>query len=429
MADAHALPQVALTASSDRPGKLIPSQRPAVQSSGYLSHHPLRHGIELPSPPQPFQSEQVWHSGLLWRATAARPHRSQVAVRPSAGLRLRRRLRAPTRTWWDNSRVTWTFRNRIELQPHSRLQYGKPEWIIDNSGPGKQVKLAGRQLPNNIPVVQILQEGIEPTLPRSPEVPIKDASILVLIGTGYSSEAEAMAEGELWRGRLMRAFAALNVAADFGDETRPSGGFTPDGLAAIGRGRRVLNDPLRLWAYEETDENPLFVASNPISEYWVSSPHERLEAALADAVTNGGLSQERQVSYSLYAASFGLAPESRFAMLMIAFESLLTLKPRSADVQDHVRSMMSATQNSALPANEIQSICGSLKWLLGQSINQAGRELARLLGPRDYLNGEAPDKFFTLINSSLGATKYGVGSFTATIRYLAPLSLASWQLR
>jgi hypothetical protein len=291
--------------------------------------------------------------------------------------------------------VTWTFRNRIELQPHSRLQYDGPVWTIDNSAQGKQVKLIGLPAPKNIPVIQVLNEGIEAPSTNSPDIPIKDAPRIVLVGTGYDSEDEAMAEGELWRGRLMRAFATLNIAADFGDESRPSGGFTPHALAAIGRGRRVLNDPLRLWAYEDTDENPLFVSTNPVAEFWVSSPHERLEAALANAVTYGGLNREGQVSYSMYASAFGLAPESRFAMLMIAFESLLKLKPRSADVQSHVRSMMAATRKSDIPRNEIQSICGSLKWLLDQSINQAGRELARSLGPREYLNGKAPDKFFT----------------------------------
>jgi hypothetical protein len=290
--------------------------------------------------------------------------------------------------------MTWTFRNRIELQPHSRLQYDKPEWIIDNSESGVQVKLVGRRPSHNIPVAQALQEGLDPTAAESLEGAIKDAQRLILAGTGYNSEAEAMSGGELWRRRLMKAFAALNIAADFGDETRASGGFTADGLAAIGRGRRVLNDPLKLWAYEETDEKPIFVVSNPISEYWISSPHERLEAALAESIVNGGLSREHQVSYSLYAASFGLGSEPRFAMLMIAFESLINVKPRPGNVQSHVRSMIAATQNSGLPANETQSMCGSLQWLLHQSISQAGRELARSLGPREYLNGEAPDRFF-----------------------------------
>jgi len=320
--------------------------------------------------------------------------------------------------------VTWIFRNRIELQPHARLQYDGPEWIIHNSGSGKQVKLVGRRLPENVQVTQVLQEGIEPAAAGSLEGVIKDAKRLVLTGTGYNSEAEAMSEGESWRGRLMRAFAALNIAADFGDETKLSGGFTDHGLAAIGRCRRVLNDPPNLWAYEETGENPLFLVTNPISEFWVSSPHERLEAALADAIANGGLSRERQVSYGLYAASFGLAPEPRFAMLMIAFESLIEVKPRPADVQAHVRSMITATQDSGLLVNEINSIHGSLNWLLDQSISQAGRELAKSLGPREYLNGEAPDKFFTRcygVRSALVHGHHPIPSPTELGQLAAPL--------
>jgi hypothetical protein len=164
--------------------------------------------------------------------------------------------------------------------------------------------------------------------------------------------------------------------------------------------------------------------TNPVSEFWVSSPHERLEAALADAVTNGGLSREGQVSYSLYAGSFGLAPEPRFAMLMIALESLLKFKPRATDVQDYVKSMISATQESGLSDYEIQSICGTLKWLLDQSINQAGKELARSLGPREYLNGEAPDKFFTRcykVRSRLVHGKHPIPSPTELGQLAAPL--------
>jgi hypothetical protein len=207
-----------------------------------------------------------------------------------------------------------------------------------------------------------------------------------------------MATGELWRSRLMLAFARLNVGADLGDETRMSGWWTPEALAMLGRsGRVVLNDPHKLWVYESTAEEPLFIATNPIppDAYWVSSPHERLEAALADAIATGGLSREGQVSYGLYAGSFGLTPEPRFAMLMMALESLIKLRPRSEAVQSHIMSMIEATKASELPSNEVNSICGSLSWLLEQSIGQAGRELAVSLGQPEYLNGEAPAKFFT----------------------------------
>jgi len=290
--------------------------------------------------------------------------------------------------------MTWTFRNRIELRPGSRLQHGEPEWIIDDSEPGKQVKVIGRR-PKDIPVLQALQEGIEAASGVPLLAPINEAPRLILTGTGYACEADAMAAGEMWRGRLMRAFAMLNIGADFGGTDGPGGGATPYGLAMMGRGRKVLNDPPKLWAYEADDEKPLFIVANPIVDWRISSPHERLEDALTSVVATGGLDRMRQVSYSLYAGSFGLAPEPRFVMLMMAFESLLMPKPRSAQTQTHVRSMMEATQASGLSGREVQSICGSLNWLLNQSISQAGRELAGSLGPRKYLNGEKPDKFFT----------------------------------
>lgn len=286
--------------------------------------------------------------------------------------------------------MTWTFRNRIELQPHCRLQYPGPEWVLEDSGSGRHVKLTGRSRVD-VPVLQIIQQGID-AIPPASETPIQNSTILVLSGTGYESENDALSYGELWRGRLMRAFVTLNIAAVF--DERPGAGFTSYGLASIGRGTRVLNDSLKLWAYEENAQEPRFIAANPVSEFWITSPHERLASALVDAVEHGALTRELQVSYSLYSSSFGGAPEARFAMLMIAFESLLKVKPRSSNVQEHVRSMRSATANSGLPASEIASINGALKWLLNQSIGQSGRELASSLGLRDYLP-EAPDKFFT----------------------------------
>jgi hypothetical protein len=221
---------------------------------------------------------------------------------------------------------------------------------------GKEVRLLAR-FGQAIPVVQLLEQGIDAVPDAPPPRPIADATSLILTGDGYASEAEAMTAGELWRNRLMRAFACLNVGADFGDETRLGGGWTPEALAAFRRGGRVvLNDPHKLWVYESTTEKPLFLAMDPIppEAYWVSSPHERLEAALIDAIAAGGLSREAEVSYGLYVGSFGLTPEPRFAMLMMALESLIKLRPRSAAVQAHVISMIEATKEKGLPPNEVK---------------------------------------------------------------------------
>ena len=154
--------------------------------------------------------------------------------------------------------------------------------------------------------------------------------VLILTGSGYESEAEAMAAGELWRARLMRAFAALDVGADFGGEHTPSGYISPAGFAEIAPGRRALNDPPRLWAYEAGAEEPIFLSPNHVTAH-VSSPHAALEAAMAEAVATGGLTQEKQVAYSLFSGSFGLASEARFALLMAAVEAMMDAKERPVE--------------------------------------------------------------------------------------------------
>jgi hypothetical protein len=60
----------------------------------------------------------------------------------------------------------------------------------------------------------------------------------------------------------------------------------------------------------------------------------------------------------------------------------------------HVRGMIEVTERSGLARSEIDSIKGTLSWLLDESIGQAGRRLARKLEPRKYKD-EAPATFFT----------------------------------
>ena len=172
------------------------------------------------------------------------------------------------------------------------------------------------------------------------------------------------------------------------------GGFTEAGLQAfVAPGARALNDIHGLIVFE-CDPPPVFLGVGPITAR-VSSPHERLVDAMANAIANGGLSVERQVAYDLFAASFGQpSADARFALLMMALESLIHPAPRPESSRRHVQALLDATANSGLSKSEINSINGSLKWLLDESIGQAGRRLARTLEPRTYKD-EAPTTFFT----------------------------------
>jgi hypothetical protein len=282
--------------------------------------------------------------------------------------------------------VTWCFRNRIELRPTSRLQCSDPEWIIEDSGAGQQVKLIAK-FPRTIPILVDRPK----VLPPEHVGPIAEADVVILRGSGYASEAEAQIAGQQWRARLMRAFAAINVGADFGDRTLT--GFIFDyGLEALAPGKRAMSDPGKLVTYECEPEEPLFLLPNPVPA-WLISPHERLQAAMANATAIGGLTEENQVAYDLFSSSFGQSAEARYALLMMALECIINPSPRSYECRKHVESLISATEKSGLPKREIDSICGSLSWLLNQSIGQAGRALAKQLRPERYMDKD-PVTFF-----------------------------------
>jgi hypothetical protein len=173
--------------------------------------------------------------------------------------------------------VTWCFRVRADIRETSKLDCPSSEWLIEDCGPGHQVKLISRT----------------PGSPDSPG-PLSEARSVTLRGSGYSSEDEAVAAGQLWRARLMRAFAAVRIGADFGDRT-PQGSFTAAGLEAFGgSGRRTLNDVHGLTVFE-CEPAPIFLGIGPITGMR-GSPHERLAQAMTNAIETVGLSEERQVA-------------------------------------------------------------------------------------------------------------------------------------
>jgi hypothetical protein len=272
--------------------------------------------------------------------------------------------------------VTWCFRVRADIRETRKLGCTSPEWVIEDRGLGRQVKL-GSRTPGSL----------------DDPCPLSEATSVALRGSGYSSEREAMDAGQLWRARLMKTFAAIQLGADFGDRA-PQGSFTVEGLEAFGpSGRRKLNDVHGLMVFE-CEPAPIFLSIGPITPT-VRSPHERLVAAMNKAIESGGLSEERQVTYDLFAASFGQpSADARFALLMMALESLIEPAPRLEESRRHVQRLIEATEQSGLKKSEVDSIKGTLSWLFNESIGRAGRRLARTLEPRMYKD-EAPATFFT----------------------------------
>jgi hypothetical protein len=222
---------------------------------------------------------------------------------------------------------------------------------------------------------------------------IADTDRLSVIGRPFDSEAEAMEAGTRWRCILTRAFAGLNIGADFG-ERAVTGAFTEFGLRELTEqhGGRFLNDAHGLMAFE-CEPWPRFASAS--AEVSVGRPEAAVLEAVANAVGEATTMSDRdRLAYDLYSASFSQpSADARFVMLMMAVETLLNPRARPPDVVEHVEGLIAATRQSDLPKNEKDSLVGSLRYQLLQSIGQAGRELATRLGDRQYM-GDDPPRFF-----------------------------------
>ena len=92
---------------------------------------------------------------------------------------------------------------------------------------------------------------------------------------------------------------------------------------------------------------------------------------------------------------------------MMAVESLLELEFRPEAAQQHVEALISYTSAATeLTSDDKSSIVGSLRWLMKESIGQAGRKLARTLGDRRYVD-KKPADFFTYAYSMRSRLVHG----------------------
>jgi hypothetical protein len=250
-------------------------------------------------------------------------------------------------------------------------------------------------LPDNEVVLNESPERGERVVLRARgERAIREAHDLVVIGKSYASESEAEEAGTKWQATLQKGFAHANIGADFGARA-PQSVVTEHGLRYFGAqmGKRVLSDAHGLMVFE-CDPWPKFIGFGAKATGGVGGA--RVVAAIRAAAHIGvGMSDRESLAYDLYSASFSQpSADARFVMLMMAVETLLEPKARSAEAVAHVESMIAATKQSGLPKGEIDSIAGTLSWVREESIGQAGRRLARSLGNRRYMD-EEPARFFT----------------------------------
>lgn len=270
--------------------------------------------------------------------------------------------------------MPYTFRVRFTLGRGVRIQSDADELRLANETDGREsVRLR----------------------PRDRDVSFGDADVLVLIGDPYESDEAATEAARRWVMRLQRAFAGLNIGADFGNRA-PKGFFTDAGLRWLENSSgepRILNDVHGIMVFESAPAPT--VAATGVTAV-VGKPGERVvEMVRAAAHFDVAMTEQELLAYDLYSASFSEgSADARFLMLMMATETLIEQRRRSPAVAAVVGELIATTRRSSLPREETDSIVGSLNWLYTESIGRAGRRLAQSLGERRYA-GEGPSQFFT----------------------------------
>ena len=224
---------------------------------------------------------------------------------------------------------------------------------------------------------------------------IKSARRLILSGGPYSSEHEASAAGIRARNALMLYSIRSHVGIDLG-KNHSTGGMSNHLKKVLESqsGAQFFDDVHGLFIYDGMEETRFVHVGDAtlIAGHSMGAFVEQFQQAHSSEFAP---TPKQEVAFELFgAAQFELSLRSRFLTLVMSIESLLDPIDRERPVQDHVRTLIERTEQSELSTNERESLVGSLRWLLKDSIGRTGTKLAtRLLGGNTY-GGTIPGRFF-----------------------------------
>ncbi len=289
--------------------------------------------------------------------------------------------------------------------------------------------------------IEITTEGDQPNLRLKTHYgdgSIKSGRRLILSGGPYKSKEDASAAGSQAYHALMRYSIRSRVGIDLG-KNRSTGGmskYLKDKIASE-KGVQILDDVHGLLVYDGTQETKFAYVG------CVSFIHGKQVPVFLELFQQANASRFRptdkqEVAFELFgAAQFEPSPRSRFLTLVMAIEALLQPADRHQAVQDHVRSLIAQTAQSALPENEKASLRGALQSLSKDSIGRTGKLLAKdLLAGNEY-GGKTPGSFFQYCyelrsqlvhNGAIADDTVKLGSVVAELeRFVADLLEASVQ--
>lgn len=236
---------------------------------------------------------------------------------------------------------------------------------------------------------------------------LQDASVALLLGSAYGSEKQALDAGIHWRGVLERTYAALGIAADFGDYAAKGVGLTPAFLEQLREttAQVVINEVHGLMVLPD-DVTAVAISGNARGR--AGTPSERFLQALSAAMGAPEFDFRERLAYDIYSAAafVGDFPVARFMMLMMALETLIQAGERDDVSQAHIDRLIEDTDHATLAQHAKESLQNALRGLKRESVRSAGRRLVVELGGRTY-DGMTPTQFFGRCYTIRSALSHG----------------------
>lgn len=230
------------------------------------------------------------------------------------------------------------------------------------------------------------------------EVALKDSHVFSVRGTGFASRDEAREQGEAWQDYVMIGFASQSIGADFGVRVPIQGALTEAAFDSMRAAAEAGHGPVQL--FNERSGVQIFATVPPayFSHGSATGVAGRPSRSVVNAIRSAHaadvrLSDSYRLAYDLFSASYTETPaDVRFLVLAMALETMIVQHPRSAAAQTALGEIIGHVRL----ADEVESrsLIGALQGMkLRESVNQAGKRLARTLGDRTY-GDRSPTRFF-----------------------------------
>lgn len=252
-----------------------------------------------------------------------------------------------------------------------------------------------------------------------------EATRFVILSGGYSTEEEALEYGYKVKDAVLCYGVKFRVGVDVGND-RASGflsKFVKDKIFNE-QGVKMIDDVHGVTAYSEK------YPTSSISVSAVGLINARASDFFADQinillVNDIKIVDSIKLAMELMTSSFfESSSRSRFLILILAAESILTPNDRPAEVQTLVDELKKHTKASAITEIDKNSILGSLNWLYKDSISKSLKKMAIRYLPGKIYDGMPSEIFIKrcydarskLVHSGMvEESEYNIGTLAANL--------------